>query len=174
MATMKWQSEDGYVRVVDEVVWSDEDRECSDLEQEYRTGAWIVFYCSENDDRWFLARSRRMPKPSLKRLAWRMPWSDCISINAEDSHGRVINDYDIVQVAQALYAAWQQVAADEIPAKIANLRAIGRAQINPDDYGSEQIPAWLRPGIPLHRESRRAIREVAERGGNDAHYLQAY
>lgn len=162
MATMKWQSEDGYVRVIDRVEWGESERERSDLEQEYRTGAWIVFYRSIDDDRWFFSRSRRMPKPSLKRLAWRMPWNDCLSINAEDSHGRIINDYDVIEVAQALYAAWCDVAAEEIPAKIEGLRKVGRAQINPDDYTPGQISAWLRPGIPLHREGRRVIREMDE------------
>lgn len=157
MAKLLWQSEDRYVRVIDNVEWSDEERDRSDLESEYRTGAWIVFYRSDGDDRWFVARSRRMPKPSLKRLAYHMQPQDRLSINMEDSRGRVINDYDVIEVAQALYAAWCDVAAREIPAHIASANR-RRTRINPDDYRTDQIAAWLRPGIPLHRESRVAIR----------------
>lgn len=59
-------------------------------------------------------------------------------------------------MGQAIYGAWQRIAADALPAKLAFLGA------DPNDYSAAAAPAWMRPGVPLHRESQRAIRELME------------
>lgn len=160
-----WRSDDGYMRVVDGCV-SGQDSDGatvapSDLDTVFRDHAYIVIYQYANDDRWFVARSRRTPKPSLKRLAFRVP--DAITINAEDTHGKIITDEDPCDVARMLYDVWQDIAAETLPRKIAALIATSRLpEFQRDEPPGDRIPMWLRPGLARYAERRRAWRELYE------------
>ena len=159
-----WTSTDGRIVVIaDAINWGkDEDGMTvgmSDLEEAFRAGAWIVFYQAQLDAPWFFARSRRHPKPSIKRLAHWMA-SDMLSINAEDGLGRIINDYNPINVAGEMEIAWQHAAAEELPRVLAKDIFADVDKAAPD---IDRIPAWLRPGLPRYCEQRASLfADVAE------------
>ena len=159
-----WQSEDGYVRAVDGVEFPDEEapETRGDLDTLFRAEAWIVVWRGP-DLRWRFTRNRRYAKPglqALRRIMQRadMPGAQDIWIASTDAHGHILEESTLAPtaLAQSLYAAWQKLAVAALPAKIAFL------QLNPDDYEASHVPAWMRPGIPLHRERRAFLREAYE------------
>ena len=155
MSTQLWQSEDGLIRVIADAQRSGEIGEYSDLEKTFRADTWIVVFQTDSGS-WHISRSRRHPKPSLKRLAHYCELDSVLYISAEDTHGFVVGDP--VEVAQAVYAAWQQAAAIELQARIDEM--VQRNQFDRDDPPVAFIPAWLRPGLGIYRERRALLREV--------------
>jgi hypothetical protein len=161
-----WKSEDGYVVVADDLTFPDENDldTRSDLETLFRAHAWIVVWRAterREDDRWYVTRSRQMPKPSLNALRAMLRLhvddgiADAFRIAPEDRCGSIATD-DPIAVAQALYRAWGYVALEVLP------REVEQRSLNPDDYDPMAVRPWLRPGIPLHQERRRDFRELKE------------
>lgn len=157
-----WQSEDGYMFVVDGVNFpDDEGNGNNDIATLFNAGVWVVVWRAaedgEHDMLWHVTRNRRYAQPNLLQLRGRMKCHEWL-IYPSGAGGRQNAECDVdpVAFAQALYAAWGEEAARKIPAKIAHL------QLNEDDYDSRSISSWLRPGIPGHRASRMAIRELYE------------
>ena len=162
-----WRSEDGYIVVADNLTFPTEDDAPdthSDLETLFRGHAWIVVWRAverREDDRWYITRSRQMPKPSLNAMRAMLRQhvdssiAEAMRVSPEDRCGSVRTD-DPIGVAQALYCAWGYVALEKLPAHLEQRR------LNPDDYDSMAVAPWLRPGIPLHIKRRREFRELKE------------
>lgn len=132
MADILWGSEDGYVIAADQVM-ADDEVGAAELTALFNAGAWIVLWRAVGSWRWRLTRSRRYAKPGLRDLRVemrKMGW------------------------AGELYVAWQNLALEAIPAKLAFL------QRDADNYESAEVNAWLRPGIALHKARRIALCEI--------------
>lgn len=164
---MLWTSPDRLVVVADDVSFVGG----SEVRNLFLNGAWIVVWrkapdeIDEHEDyedggiRWRVTRSSRNPKPNLILLRHRVdeeisrPWH-CHPDGWSAWQMSLEDDPDPVVFAQALYAAWQQLAADELPAKVAQL------DLNKDEPEAERIPAWLRPGLAEYAHRRREVREI--------------
>lgn len=150
MKTLLWQSEDGYVRAYDDVYMPEETTpdDKGDLNDIFLDGAWIVIWRSTG--RWHITRNRRFAKPGLNMLRRNMQQNEYsypeFWIAPNDAHGHICSEEssdpdNAMLLAQALYAAWEKLAANELPAKMQFLQAAGR---------SSEIKGWLRPGMALY------------------------
>lgn len=156
MSEILWKSIDGYVVVADRVSFDQEGQD--ELAALFLAGAWIVIWRGDSD-RWQVTRNRRHAKPNLRELRGQMRadgWAGSWYVQENGQAGRQDrdDDGDGVSFAQALYAAWGTKAAEALPSKIAFLK------LDAGDYTPDQVPAWLRPGIPRQQEMHRQIQEV--------------
>jgi hypothetical protein len=133
--------------------------ETNDLKRLWDDGAWIVVWRS--DGRWHFTRNRRYAKPGLQMLRRIMRREGINDANlvwtaSDDAHGHLNDGADPVDWGQALYAAWEIMAADALPAKVAFL------QLDVDEPAVDRVPAWMRPGLLHYASTRRAMRELLE------------
>ena len=163
----QWQSKDGFVVVVDEVEFPDDDaapEARGDLDALFRAGAWIVVWRATGRDRWHITRNRRYAKTGLQALSRVMQRNDFaganeIFVGATDAHGHILDEcatLSPVELGQSLCDAWEILAQMALTEKIVFLG------LNPDDYDARRVPAWMRPGVPRHRQLRAVLREMNE------------
>lgn len=173
-----WQSPDGYVVVADDVQFPDPNEAGEsqaatqgDLAELFQAGAWIVVwrpvdYAEQSHKPWRFTRNRRFAKPGLGALRQAMdrngfePNGDALWIAPSDAHGHLWDDThggsweSAIGVGQSFYAAWGCVAAGALPNKIRHLG------LSVDEPAADQVPAWMRPGLPEYAKRRREVREL--------------
>lgn len=158
MSTILWQSADGYVVVVEVARAEVDGPSPGELTALFDAGAWIVVWQEALLPGWNITRSRRYAKPALGDLRVHAPILQggfyILPNGGAARQQREAGNVDGAELGQALYDAWQRVAAAALPAKLAYLG------VNPDDYPVAAAPAWMRPGIPRHRADRVTIREA--------------
>lgn len=168
--------------VADDVRFPNEAGEGVDeLEALFRARAWIVIWRAAPDHdsfvpdaaRWHITRNRHFVKPSLleiKRLARSEYGDECdmwdrvyVYGAGGAGHERRESEVEIdpVALAESTYRRWSELAAAVLSTRLAWL-AERHPHLTADDYHPLDVPAWMRPGIPLQREQRRALRELAE------------
>lgn len=162
---IQWQSTDGYVLVVDQVVFPTEDEPAAgDLEALFSRGAWIVIWRAaedgEHDMLWHVTRNRRYEKPNLYQLRGPIDadtrWEWLIYPSGSAGRQQAESAVDPVAFAQVLYEAWQQHAAERLPHKV---EVLG---LDINEPAADRVPAWLRPGLRRYAERRRELRELLE------------
>lgn len=161
-----WQSDDRLVRVITDVYFPEPDskieRDYSDLERSFRSGAWIVVWYAPAENIWKITKSNRFVKPNLFTLTYSLPeeMKELWSFYGSGTAGRqrecdlYVTDDDAIAIAQWLYASWQDYACVELR------RTAEKRGINLDEFVDSDIPASLRPGIPLLRSYRAVLRDV--------------